>query len=102
MDWLWIIALVIFLAIQAAGVAIAIHWIRKPGPFPRYPKPHNVFYLVQREDRAAYSRMMHRTMAVQMRDMSRTFDQFRRTIAKELMPPLQRLADAMSEAFGHR
>jgi hypothetical protein len=95
MEW---IPLVIFVGIQVFGVAVGIQWFRERGvPLTFTEHPRYVFRLVQREERAAYARMMRRTSAVAFRDMGRAFDGFQRTIAKELMPPLQRLVDAFAD-----
>lgn len=98
MNW---IPLVVFLVIQVTGIVILIAWVRgRSLPFPMYGRPHEVFYLVRREDRAAYSRIMRRTVAVQARNMGRSFGVFQRTVAKQVLPAFQRFADAVSEAFG--
>ena len=94
MDWL---PLIIFVAIQVAGVLVLIHWWSgKDRPFPAYRDPRQVFWLVRREDRAAYSRIMRRTVAVQFRDMSRSMARFQREIGKRLLPVMQRFFDTLS------
>lgn len=69
---------------------------------PLRDDPHLIFRLVKRDDRAAYTRIMRRTLAVAMRDMNRQVAMFGREIGKVLLPSMQRLADALSEAFGKR
>ncbi len=61
-----------------------------------------IFRYVRREDRAAYVRIMRRTMAVQMRDLNRQFVILGRTIGKIVLPSIQRFADALNAAFGSK
>jgi len=81
----------VFLIIQVAGIVVAVDWLRRqPIVLPPRQHPRFVFRFVHREDRAAYVRMMRRTMAVQLRDMSRSIDALRRAIALELTPTIER------------
>lgn len=92
-EWL---PIVVFVGIQILGAAIFIQWMRGRWlPLPRPHDPRYVFHFVHREDRAAYVRVMRRSSAVQLRDLGRSFDQFGRTIEKQLLPPLRKLADAL-------
>ena len=58
----------IFLAVELAGVLVFIGWMRDKGvPIEARSNPRLVFRIVHREDRAAYHRMMRRTVAVGVR-----------------------------------
>ena len=68
-------------------------------PLPLRPDPRGIFRFVHREDRAAYRRMMRRTFAVQVRDMTRALAVLSRTIGKALLPSLEKLASAFRAVF---
>jgi hypothetical protein len=57
-----------------------LFWRGDAGPFPR-ESPRLIFRLVHREDRAAYRRIMRRTMAVQFRDFGRAMNRAGRQLA---------------------
>lgn len=90
------VALVVFVSVEVAGVLVAIHWWRESRlPIPRRPHPSYVFRLVRREDRAAYSRMMRRTLAVATRDLSRSFRHLGMVIGRAVLPAIE---DFITEA----
>lgn len=98
-EWFW---LIVFVGVELWGVAIAISWFHDRGVVIPKQDPRYIFRLVRREDRAAYQRIMRRTMAVAMRDFSRALNQTARVIGKALLPSLQRVADAFAAAFGEK
>jgi len=79
---------------------IIVAYFRTIGaPLPPRPSPQVVFRFVHREDRAAYVRIMRRSLAVQMRDLNRALMQLNRTIGKALLPTLERMTLALSRIF---
>lgn len=95
------VVLVVFLVIEGLGALIAIAWWRDSGhPIPLRVNRQHVFRYVHREDRAAYRRIMRRTLAIQMRDLGRQFTILGRTIGKALLPSIQKLADRLGRIVG--
>lgn len=91
------LALVLFVGLQVAGIIILVVWLRNDRrPIPR-ADPGHIFRVVHREDRAAYARVMRRTYAVALRDLSRPLNALVRDIGKALLPATQRLADKIRE-----
>lgn len=85
--------------VVSAVIALAfIRWMVGPVPIER-SNPRHIFRLVERDDRAAYVRIMRGTLAVQMRDMSRAMTKAMREIGKALLPAIQRVTDALDKAF---
>lgn len=86
------VALVAFTVLMTLSVVVAVYWwFDAPLPIRR-ANPRRIFRLVHREDRTAYSRIMRRTLAVQMRDLNRVVTKVGREIGKALRPVLDNLA----------
>jgi hypothetical protein len=101
----WLLAIVVFVMapIFLLGyLGLFLAWRDRSLPFPERPHPRFIFRLVRRDERAVYVRIMRRTMAVQMRDMNRAVIVTMRAIGKQLLPPVKRLADALSAALDRR
>lgn len=89
------IALVAFTVLMTLGILVGVSWWRTDdAPFPEHD-PRRILRLVHRDDRAAYRRIMRRTMVVQMRDLSRSFAVLSRQIGKALLPAVRAVADAV-------
>lgn len=94
------IALVLFVLIEAAGILIAVDWLRHVRtPIPRQD-PRYIFRLVRREDRAAYARIMRRTTAIALRDLGRSFAKITREIGNRLLPAFERFTAKLREMLG--
>jgi hypothetical protein len=89
--------LVLFVAVQAAGLACLVYWLRSAPPIIPRQDPRFIFRIVRREDRAAYRRVMRRTYAVALRDLQRSMERVARTIAEKLTPAVERAAMALRD-----
>ncbi len=97
MNILDVLVLFVVLPVMVIGYAgLYMEWHDRGLPIPKRPAPAYIFRLVKRDERAVYVRIMRRTLAVQMRDMSRQFAIVQRVISKALLPSIQRLADNLS------
>jgi hypothetical protein len=100
MDWVLVVLLVVIAPVFIIGyVGLFYEWKDRNLPIPRRPHPSYIFRFVKRDERAVYVRIMRRSMAVAFRDLGRSMTVLQRTIGKELLPPIQRLADALDAAF---